>query len=112
MNIRKTQILAISTLILFALYPQKAHTEGFTSADVLGWSVEDRSSYVRVSVGMAGVIVAQKDRAQAQCIDRWYSVEDEKDYPSVVDAMRRYPNIHPQGVVLWAVQNECGKIIK
>ena len=102
--------VALAAVLTAALSASSARAEGFTAAEFLRWSPESRTSYLRSSVSMAGVIAAQLKKGRATCIDEWFAKEDRAGYPAVMQAAQKYPNYHPQAVILWVLQNACGKI--
>lgn len=87
-----------------------ARADGFTSAEFLQWPDAKQNGYLTTSATMTGVIAAQLSQKQARCIDDWYAQQASSGHRAIRDAMRQYPKFHPQGVILWAVQNACGKI--
>ena len=110
MNISKAGVIAMAALTFLALYPQKGLAQTFTSEEFLEWSYGDQEGYLAASVMMVGVVASQLDRTQAQCIDKWYAGEEKAEHQTLLTAMREHSSYHPQAIVLWVVQNECGKI--
>ncbi len=110
MNIRKQVISAITAALVIAIYPQISGAETFTSREFLTWKSESRISYFRSSIGMAGVIATQIDKDKARCINSWHAQQDQNGYPELLRTMRKFADYHPQGVILWLLQNECGKL--
>ena len=102
---------AIALAGFLSLYPQiSGAAESFTSAEFLEWPAAKKNGYIVTSATMAGVIVAQVDPVQARCVDDWLAQEAQLQHRSVKSAMRQFSNYHPQGVILWVIQNECGEI--
>ena len=93
-----------------AIYPHISAAETFQSSDVLAWPEEKQRGYFTTSVTMVGVIASQIDRNQSRCIDAWYVIEEGKDHVNLLNAMHKHASIHPQGIILWVIQNQCGKI--
>lgn len=102
-------VLAV-VAVAAALGAGPARADGFTSAEFLQWAEAKQNGYLTASATMTGVIAAQLSKKQARCIDDWYAQQAASGHRAVRDAMRQYPQFHPQGVILWVVQNACGKI--
>lgn len=98
---------ALLALALSAAAPA-AQAEGFTGADLLAWEPESQAFYFRTSVTMAGVIASQNNREQARCVDRWHEEQNARGFEALLSAMRTHSTYHPQAVVLWLLQHECG----
>ena len=96
--------------MIVIIYPQLSLGDSFKSSEVLEWPALKQSGYFTTSVTMAGVIASQIDREKARCIDAWYIKETQSGFHTILDAMRKHSSIHPQGIILWVIQNECGKI--
>lgn len=90
--------------------PQETRADGFTSADVLRWSKSGQDSYLDISLTMTSVIASQLDSGKSVCIDRWHQNERQSGYEKTLQNMRENPTYHPQAVILWLVQHECGKL--
>jgi len=103
------RILVFAMAVFAWALPASADT--FTSEKFLTWSRESQTSYFRSSVGMAGIIVAQLDSDKAKCITGWYADQDRTGHPALFAALRNYPDFHPQVMILWAIQKECGKFL-
>ena len=82
----------------------------FKSAEFLKWSQEERKSYIFTSVVMAGVIAGQNKPEQAKCIDQWMADYEPAGFPSVKDAMSRFPEHHPSGVIVAVLEKACGSV--
>jgi hypothetical protein len=112
MVIRKYLIAKLIFSVL-ALCPQLSAAEEFQSAQVLEWSRESQNSLFQSSVTMIGIVASQRDDTShiARCIDGWYWDGDRADSEqndSIRDAMRRFPDYHPQAVILAVVEKACG----
>jgi hypothetical protein len=105
-----TRAAIIAAAMAAALGASSARAETFTSAEFLKWPEAKQNGYLTASATMTGVIAAQLSKKQARCIDDWYAQQSSSGHQAVRDAMRQYPQLHPQGVILWVVQNACGKI--
>lgn len=110
MFIRARTSLTIVVIALIATYPQLSRAETFTSREFLTWKSESRVSYFRSSIGMAGVIASQINKTKSRCIDAFYAREDKAGYPTFLKAARAHSEYHPQAIILWVIQNECGKL--
>lgn len=101
--------------VLLALsFPQlaAAEGEGFTSAAVLEWSEEQQLSLLRSSVTMIALVAMQRDDTNhiARCLDTWFEEgRMQTKLDGFRDAMTRYPDHHPQGIIMVLVEKECGK---
>lgn len=89
-----------------------AHAQMFKSSKFLTWDNANQSFYIEASVGMASLIAARSDRAQGDCIDDWYYSDEPSANAAVLDAMRQYPDVHPRGIILAVIQQQCGDISK
>ncbi|MEM9574875.1 MAG: hypothetical protein AAF870_06560, partial [Pseudomonadota bacterium] len=78
------------------------------------WSEDSQNNYFQTSITMIGVVATQTGSHAhiATCIDDWYWNEDGAN-PEINDkiraAMRQYPDLYPQAIVLAVVERECGK---
>lgn len=95
-------------------YPQKdANAQTYTEK-VLGWTEEQQGALFGASIAMAAMIASQMDDKKhiAECIDDWYGDDVNRvrtRNSEIVETLRRFPNNHPQAVVLAVIQRECGK---
>lgn len=100
--------------LLFAaslFYPQLSSANGFTSADVLQWSHRSQEAMFQTSVTMIGIVATQTGNHGhiARCIDQWTANGTEAARNDRIrDAMRRFPQHHPQAIILALVEKECG----
>lgn len=107
---RSKRILsALTALALFA-GASAAHAQTFTSEEFLKWPKSQQQSYLTISASMAGVITTQLNKTQAKCIDQWYKKEAQNNHRALTETMRKFKTYHPQGVILWMIQRECGAI--
>ena len=100
-------------LAFYAIHPQNALADGFTSADVLGWSAESQDSYFQTSVTMIAIVATQTGRHDeiAACIDGWYGGGDASQpqrSARIRSVMEGLPDYHPQAVILAVIEKECG----
>lgn len=106
----KQNRLATAIFIVAAtlFYPQDSSADGFNGTLLLEWSPGNQRFYFQTSVSMAGVIVAQKDREVARCLDEWGEQQHQRKYEAILKAIREYPTYHPQGVILALLRKACG----
>ena len=57
---------------------------------------------------MAGLIAAQNDKRQAQCIDDWYFNNITEAELEILGVMKDNPEFHPRGVIVGVLQKKCG----
>lgn len=112
---RKTAVLAILALLLFACYPQKTWADGLTNKVALGWPLETQTFYIQASVTMAAFMTTQSQKKQSVCIDDWYFESDDirkarNDH--ILDVMRKYPDHHPSAIILAILDKQCGLLEK
>lgn len=85
-----------------------AAAEDFKSSKFLTYPAESQTSYINSSVLMAGLIAGQNGGAQAQCVGDWSGKHIATGYQPVIEAMKRFPDHHPSGVILAVLQKACG----
>lgn len=107
---RKTLALASLCIIVCTRAGIAEADDKFTSAEFLKWAAESQKSYIFTSVVMAGVIAGQNRQEQAKCIDRWMGDNEPAGFPSVKDAMTRFPEHHPTGVIVAVLEKACGSV--
>ena len=95
-------------------FPQLVSADGFTGADVLGWSQEAQDSFFQTSVTMIGIVATRRpDTAHiAECIDGWYGGGDASQpqrSARIREVMQGLPQYHPQAVILAVIEKECGE---
>ncbi|WP_334150764.1 hypothetical protein [Hyphomicrobium sp.] len=84
--------------------------DDFKSSKFLTYSAEAQNSYIVTSVVMAGAIAGQNRPEQAKCIDRWMAENESAGFPTVKDAMSRFPEHHPSGVIIAVLEKACGSV--
>lgn len=89
--------------------------EGFKSSDFLGWPRKSQESYIQTSISMAGVVATQTAYPDfASCVDKWFwqggKQGQGKRQAHILDVMRKYPEFHPQGVILAVLKKQCGDL--
>ena len=97
-----------SLFLLMAALAKPAQAETFTSAEFLKWKLSSQKSYFRTSIGMAGLIAAQNDKAHAKCIENWYLDRERDATDFILETMKRFPSYHPRGVLLAVLEKQCG----
>jgi hypothetical protein len=102
--------LVIASLCTIVCAQAGIADDKFKSAEFLTWSDQGRKSYIATSVMMAGVIAGQNKPIQAKCIGQWMSDNEAAGFPSVKDAMERFPEHHPTGVIVAVLEKACGSI--
>jgi hypothetical protein len=85
-------------------------SDKFKSAEFLTWAAENQKSYIVTSVVMAGVIAGQNNPDQSKCIGQWMTSNEQTGFPSVKDAMTRFPEHHPTGVIVAVLEKACGSV--
>jgi hypothetical protein len=106
----KLYVMAMTLATIVIIYPQKPHAQSATAETLLQWTPAQQSTYLSNSISMAIVIASQLDKTQSSCLERWSDEERRSDYARIKRNMRENPRFHPQAVVLWIAQHECGKI--
>ena len=104
---KRAPVLVLLTILLGLPY-HAVHAESFKSADFLMWKRETQDFYIEASVGMASLIAAQNDNAQAKCIDDWYYADEPTANSFVLSVMSDNPTYHPRGIILGVLQKQCG----
>lgn len=100
--------LAIASLCTIVCAQGSFAEEAFKSSEFLTYSADHQRGYISTSAMMAGLIAAQNDRKQAMCVDDWVALHRSEGYSPVIDAMKKYPDDHPTGLVLAVLQKACG----
>jgi len=100
--------LGVIVGLLFSVLAVSVEGQTFKSSDFLEMKDTARTSYIAASASMAGVIASQNNGKQATCIDRWVATHQTNGYRSVLQAMRRFGDYHPQAVILAVLREACG----
>jgi hypothetical protein len=100
----RASIFAILMLNSTQLYAKNI----FKNSEFLKWNEENRSFYIRTSIGMAGLIAAQNDKAHANCLEKWYFSNQSKKNAFIYGIMKQYPDHHPRGIIMAVLQKQCG----
>lgn len=111
----KLSLLAIGVLVAASLYPQsnvRAEAgESFKASKFLTWERESQNFYIGTSVGMALLIAAQNDKAQASCLENWYYSDQVTKNNFILKTMERVPDYHPRGVILAVLEKQCKPLV-
>lgn len=102
------KVLAIASLCTLVCAQSSVADEAFKSSTFLTYSAEQQRGYISTSAMMAGLIATQNDRKQAACVDDWVARYHGEGYSLVIEAMKKYPDDHPTGLVLAVLQKACG----
>lgn len=108
MNMPKTRIFASIAVIFLVFCTQAIAQDIFRSSEFLKWSEENRSLYIRTSIGMAGQISGYNDHKHAKCLEDWYFSDEENSNETIYEAMRKFSNFHPRGVIMAVLKKTCG----
>lgn len=100
--------MALASLSTIVCIGAAAAEEGFKSSKFLTYPAESQKGYIGASVMMAGSIAAQNKVEQARCIDEWAAKHDPTGFRPVTEAMQKFPDYHPAGVILAVLQKACG----
>lgn len=57
---------------------------------------------------MAGTVASLNNPSQARCVDDWAAQHRSSGYQPVIDAMQKYPDDHPSGLILAVLVKACG----
>jgi len=112
--IKYRALIANVFLVLLITYSQNTTAGEFTSAKVLEWPEASQNSLFQSSVTMIGFVAAQTNTHGhiASCVSDWYwegGQADPAKNEAIRSAMRRFPEYHPQMVILAVVEKACGK---
>jgi len=82
--------------------------DGFKSSKFLTYPADAQENYISTSAVAAASIAALNSSVQAKCLGDWVSTYRKGGYQPVLEAMRKYPDDHPTGLILAVLQKECG----
>lgn len=105
----RRKALALATLSTIVCSAAVAD-DGLKSSKFLTYPAESQRSFIGSSVLMAGLIAGQNADAQSRCIGDWSEEHIAAGYVPVLDAMKRFPDHHPTGVILAVLQKACGPL--
>lgn len=111
---KKTKISAAKKLVLVAALAVTipcipAYAEAFKGSEFLKWERDNQEFYMRTSIGMAILIADQNDKAHGKCVNDWFSKDEQGAYNYILENMRRFPEFHPRGTILAAMEKQCGE---
>ena len=101
-------VLAIAGGLTCGFGPQLSAAETFKSSEFLKWPLNSQSFYFRTAIGMAGLIASYNDKKHARCIEGWYFDDTPKAEASLRQAMQKFGEYHPRGVILAVLKKACG----
>lgn len=106
---RKALAIASLCTIVCSVSAAAEAKDEFKSKEFLTWSHEGQKSYIMASVVMAAFIAAAQNKADlSKCIGQWMTDSDAAGFPSVKEAMTRFPDYHPSGVIVAILEKACG----
>ena len=108
MTLLKRCGFGLAVLMIVTVYPQISFSETFKSSEFLTWKPESQSYYIRVSVRMAALVSARQNKVHSSCIDRWYFSDPQNGDKTLLSAMRKNAEFHPQAIIVGMIQKECG----
>lgn len=105
---RKTLVLASLTTIVCGFALDARADETFKSSKFLTYPADAQANYISTSAVAAASIAALNSSTQSKCLSDWVSKHRDTGYQPVLNAMRKYPDDHPTGLILAVLQKECG----
>lgn len=108
MIVSKTVFIASFSAFILGLCMPVYAEDIFKSSEFLDWSENNRSFYIRTSIGMAGLIAARNDSQHAKCLEEWYFSDEKAGEESIYQIMREYPDYHPRGIIVAVLKKQCG----
>ena len=99
----------------FLLAAQPVQASKFTGEQFLKWSKGSQTSFIETSITMVAIVATQGRQDIAACIDGWYPLEESQKqlrHEEILTTIRRYPDNHPQGIILAVLQKHCGSFKK
>lgn len=106
----RRKALALATLSTIVCGGAAVAEEGFKSSKFLTYPADSQKSYIGTAVVAATVIASLNAPTQAKCMDDWVAKNRDEGYQPVLEAMRKYPDDHPMGMVLAVLQKACGSL--
>jgi len=100
--------LALASLSTIVCTASGASAEDLKSSTFLTYPADSQKSYINTSVLMATIIAAQNSKDHAACIGDWSGRYVGDGYQPVIEAMRKFPEHHPTGVILAVLKKACG----
>lgn len=102
------KVIVIASLSTIVCSGVALADDGFKSSKFLTYPADSQKSYINTSVLMATLIAAQNSKDHANCIGSWSGRFVSEGYQPVLEAMRRFPDHPPTGVILAVLQKACG----
>lgn len=100
--------LAIASLCTIVCTQAGVAEEAFKSSKFLTYPADAQANYISTSAVAAASIAALNSQQQGKCLGEWVTKHRGGGYQPVLDAMRKYPDDHPTGLILAVLQKECG----
>lgn len=97
-------LASLSTIVCSAALAD----DDFKSSKFLTYPADAQANYISTSAVAAASIAALNSQSQGKCLGDWVSKHRAGGYQPVMDAMRKYPDDHPTGLILAVLQKECG----
>lgn len=88
-------------------YAQKSSAADFSSETFLSWKADSQRFYLGASIGMAGILAAQKNGTVSDCVDEWHRKQRSSDYRDLISTIREHSEYHPQGIILALLRDVC-----
>jgi hypothetical protein len=105
----KRPLLALSVCLLVSTNV-RAEDNIFKNSEFLTWEKRNQEFYIRTSIGMATIVIAQYDKSKARCVSDAFNADENGMYTFVLDVMKRFPDYPPKGTVLAVIEKKCGKL--
>ena len=104
----RRKALALATLSTIVCSGAAVADDGFKSSKFLTYPAESQSSYIDTAAVAATVVVSLNSASQAKCLGSWVAKHRAGNFAPVIDAMRKYPDDHPMGLIIAVLQKDCG----
>ena len=105
---RKLLASASLSTIVCSLAVTALAQDGFKSSKFLTYPSESQKSYIDTAAVAATVVVSLNSASQAKCLGDWVAKHRQGNFGPVLDAMRKFPDDHPMGLIIAVLQKECG----
>ncbi len=107
---RTTVALASLTTIVCIVASGTHAQEAFKSSKFLTYPADSQKSYIGTAVVAATTIASLNSASQAKCLGSWITKHSGGGYETIMEAMRKYPDDHPMGLILAVLQRDCGPL--
>lgn len=104
----KHTFIASVIAVFTAFHPHVSSAESFTGSDFVRLKRENQLGYIETAIGIAGLIAAENDKRQADCIDNWYYPDKSGKSDIIIEVMKENSEYHPRGIILAVLQKQCG----